>query len=419
MFRKYVFWQAVFIGGALATIAAFNLAADPFEVFGVVRSERIARCREYEARVAKVEQFLQTKPERVLLGSSRIEVGFDPQQAYPGEESVYNYGLSGTSLQEISLHLNSIIERESTKKVLLGLDFYNFNDLAGTTEKSALSRFAPNYRPVEYYLQNLLGWYATKFSLRMVKNSVDPSDSFGRRDGLRAYREPLAPNRNKIEIELKEGFMANPVIQQTFRYTGKATELLREAAVRCRERNVELELVILPVHAVRLEGERAAGAWPTREQWIRDLTVVVDETNALPLPGPKIVLWDFTGFSGRVAERLPARDEVSRWYRETSHFRPELGNLVAAVLAGKTELDGESLAGFGVRLNGENVEAHLQNIRAQRQQWVRTNTADAELIWSLYEQVVERPVAPVDWELRDREPDEQERWAKRDRGSNR
>jgi hypothetical protein len=88
-----------------------------------------------------------------------------------------------------------------------------------------------------------------------------------------------------------------------------------------------------------------------------------------------VELWDFTGFSPYTGESVPPRGDTGtelRWYWEAGHFKKSLGDLLLADMLG-TQIDSER---WGRRLTGRDLEEHLGDQRAARDDYERKHRED-------------------------------------------
>jgi hypothetical protein len=127
----------------------------------------------------------------------------------------------------------------------------------------------------------------------------------------------------------------------------------------------------------------ASGLWPFHEKWKRDLAAAVDQSPRHDL----VSLWDFSGISPCTAETMPANGDAvlsMRWYRESSHFRRTLGDLVLDRVFG-SHADAVC-PGLGLRLETSTVEAALVHQRAALERWIKSHPEDAAEIDKLAKQ---------------------------------
>lgn len=131
-----------------------------------------------------------------------------------------------------------------------------------------------------------------------------------------------------------------------------------------RREGIELRMFISPVHARYLEWYQRVGWWPLFEAWKRGLVDAIEAESTAASGRPAFALWDFSGFHALAAEPVPRvgdRSTRMRWYRDTSHYSPELGNLILDRVLGRPVPDGSPLP--DARISRATIDRHLAGIR--------------------------------------------------------
>lgn len=79
-------------------------------------------------RIIKPIMVARLKPNSVILGTSRSAVGLDPivLSKYT-KSSAYNFGINGSSIDEIATALRVSAGHGNSKHVVLGIDYFQFN----------------------------------------------------------------------------------------------------------------------------------------------------------------------------------------------------------------------------------------------------------------------------------------------------
>jgi hypothetical protein len=137
----------------------------------------------------------------------------------------------------------------------------------------------------------------------------------------------------------------------------------RELVHYCLKNDIELRVLISPVHASRLLLLHELGYWDAFEYWKLRLTQIIEEENRTAKTARPAQLWDFAGFSVITTEPVPPesdRDTQMRWYWEATHYRQEAGDIVLDCIFTAKKRSCES---YGSRLTTENIQRHLAQIR--------------------------------------------------------
>jgi hypothetical protein len=161
--------------------------------------------------------------------------------------------------------------------------------------------------------------------------------------------------------------------QQGFHYDAPAVASSAALARQAREQGIDVQLVILPSHALHFEGVARYGAWASFERWKRDWV------QALARQGSDApALWDCTGYAGPSAERVPeAGDDRTqmRWHWDSSHIKRSLGDAVIEQLRGAQPSqrgdDGAPLQPCS-KLTGSSLESVLARIREEQRRYRET-----------------------------------------------
>ena len=378
--RRYLVLLALAAGLPLLAAAVLNVAVDPFFVFHADPEGPLAAHKvQIHSRTGKTELLRRIPTDTLLLGTSRTEVGIDPESAAFADAQVFNGALQGATFYEVRRMFEYGVARANVRRVLLFVDFLQFSPRQHGTNDFEKSRLNPHWRPTEYYLEHLLSWRATKASLyalrACVREKPAPYTLRGRRWGLGGDKD-LPPTREMVGNIIAE-YLSMPEFCGAFAYSRDALALLR-AVVRHAEANgIELIVAIPPVHAVQLEMLRIAGLWKPFEQWKRDLVkLLAEETDS------RVPLWDFSGYQACNTEAIPPAGVVDgmRWYVESSHFKAELGDRVLAHML-------TASSGFGDLLTPVNIGQHLAQTRAAQAEYHRDRVDDVQWVEEIAAQV--------------------------------
>ncbi len=380
-------WLAL-TGTGLLAIAALNALADPFEAYRWLTRESLGPHKmERNTRIAKAELVRHGPCQTMLLGSSRTEMGIDPEHPLWGDGATLNLALGATNFIETEAVFRYAVAVQPIERVVCFADFLMFSSRRGLGEDFKQSRFDPDLAEVPYHLQLLWSENALDGSLQVLKNRQrDRRSGYGVRG---AWTRDL--NSNLIKRIGHRG-MLRKILHSFFkpsgpydRYEYSSDRLARFQALveDCRTRGIRLTVVIPPIHAIQLEAIRTAGIWDAFEQWKRDLARIVSASAADAAGAPAAELWDFTAYTGFNAEPFPQEGDTEtrmRWYWESSHFRMELGDLVLYRIHGQAPPDGPLPDDWGIRLTPQNVEARIAQHRGEQEAWRARNAEEVEFV---------------------------------------
>jgi hypothetical protein len=367
----------------LATLGGLNVAVDPFGAFGAPWLPADSRCG--ETRTARGELLRRFTGETVLLGTSRTRIGYDGRlDCIPGGPAC-NLGLDGTHIQELVLVVEQVAEHPHIRRIVLSLDLHLFTGEWLPNSDFRCSRFNRQRSEFEHWCDLLWNGRTVEAALRAVRRTlrgdVPQHDELGFAVGAAdRFKRTAADVRCRAALTQffgPQGLLAEAAVPASS-WAG-----LRRIIAVCRERGIELTLIIDPVHALMLEGLHACGDGHVYTRWKTELTRIAEAAG--------VPLWDFTGYSSYTTEPLPtaALDAPGRWFWEPSHFRKELGDLVLERLFNGPRAD----PGFGVRLTTSNLPGRIAQTARQRQDWRPRAAGELQLLWEiLATQRVEEPL---------------------------
>lgn len=378
-------------------VAGVNVFVDPYAVFGTPRVAGINEFKPFagdRGRVGKLHQVLRVKPNGLIVGNSRAEMGISPEHpCWPAAaRPVYNIALPGLSVYNQVRYAQHAQALGEVRALVMGVDFLDF--LAFGQSQDDPTQWPPSGIDVdaEPYLVDPKGQRASGF------HWVQLADYVGATLSLNAFFHSLetlvrqsgesVPTRTEAGFNLAEG-----IFQKIVRVEGAQAlfdqknleiadrlkrdeirlfasgqdwspdfEALRRLMRQGREASTATVLFISPYHAEYLLLLDAAGLWPQFEMWKRHLAALA-RTEGLPL-------WDFSGFdvySTESVDALPPRGSSLKWFWEPAHYRRELGNLVLAnIWRDRCPTDQTDLPPYGMRIDNVDVDTLDAHLAAQR-----------------------------------------------------
>lgn len=353
-------------------ITVFNALVDPYGVLNSpdlsVTEEKVLKGKGH-TRLFKAVDIKRMKPMAILLGTSRAERGLDPKHpVFADNQPAYNLALPGANQYEVMRYFeHAIANQPDLKQVVIGIDFFMFN------------QFNPNKPDFsEHRLEKTritpADVFNTTFSIDAMRSSLLTVVSNIGNFGSESYRYDgawIVPSNQNSETTLRRMLAAD--LRETYddyQLSPEALDHFREIIETCRQRNIDVKVFISPTHATQREAVRVAGLWSAFENWKREIVKITP-------------VWDFSGYNSITAEAISHEMEN---YLDSSHYTQEVGNLVLNRLF---DYNNESVpADFGVWITPQNVEAHLRQIRTDRQRWASQNPEAVKLV-----QDIERRVA--------------------------
>jgi hypothetical protein len=342
--RRYLQILSLSFAGTLALVGGLTRLVDPYGYWG---GPEIAGVNRYKPasgkhlKAVKLRQIERAQPVTLVVGNSRVGVGFDPEaSAWPREaRPVYNLGLPGIGTAELVDTAIEAMDRTRPKALVFAADFVDFRIPA--TEWRTWNAASP--LPVagggaREKVEVLLSLDALSDSVAALaeQHKANPAhltpSGF---DSLAQYNDDVAAEGHAALFEQRHRdniarYLAGP---KAVRWPGPGGSpswaALDRLARECRRRGVALTLVTYPYHVELLLAFQQAGLWPAFEDWQRGLAEFSRRTGT--------PVWDFSRLSPQATEAVPSAGDTQtrmRWYWEAGHFKAALGDIVIADLAG-------------------------------------------------------------------------------------
>ena len=370
---------------ATAAVAAFVALIDPYGITGFVRipgfnDEKTHRV-DNGGRVARSIALWRSDHDLVILGGTRTWAGIDPQSPILARRDAYNAALRDATAPELVAVGRFLLDETPPRRVIIGISFSMFEADRAHLGDFERSGFDGDRMPL-VLLRSLVGPEAVTASLKTLKANLSGARSCDHETGLHQCPPgEAAPVRNFNEA-LVRSYLVAPWHYADFDYDPRRVEQLGRLARDLAAAGVQVDIFTAPVHAHQMEAVRAAGLYPVHERWLTDLTLAIADANEHPDSLAPIRLWDFTGYSSITTERVPAgqTDGRMRWYRNSSIFTPQLGEVVMRRILAD---DPGGHPDFGVRLEPANLGLVLMAKRQGRARYAAAHPTEVAQIQAL------------------------------------
>jgi hypothetical protein len=402
--KSYSLIWSVVVVALLGGIGAFNLIIDPYGLYGIARlkglNDRKPEIKKH-IRMHKAAAVMKVEPQSIAVGNSRVEYGIDPNHPAWKFKPAYNLGLVSANAYEMLRYLQHAQAAQPLKQVLVGLDIDSFNALQSNEADFDEARLAmtasgeSNFARGADFFKSLFSFDALVASYETITMPPlsDKAVYLYRENGQREvdYSEHNIQVRGghhqaflkSEQYFAEEGYLAGA--KGKFGFVNPSTKVssfdwFRSILRFAYGNGIELRLFISPSHARQWEVADAMGLWDEFEQWKVKLVEVVEE-EARSAGKPPVPLWDFSGYNRYTAEEVPPLGDTAskmQWYIESSHYNHRLGGLVLAKVYEESPRDEAALQGFGVLLTSSNVQAHLEQIRKDRELYRTLHPKDVE-----------------------------------------
>ena len=393
---SYLRLLALFAAGLAVVLAGFNFIVDAYGNFDV---PRIAGVNElplgfnHRPLLAKSLAVSRIRPASIIVGNSRAESAYDPRHPGFGERPAYNLAIGGAGLGQMRRFFLEALATGRVGQVLLAMDLATFEPsleaaqrIPGAvmlTDESGRPAAGRRWLRLAFVLLSGPASSDSWWSLRHQRDPVAVYLPSGQREESYDERQVEREGGHRsASLRTESAFLATTLRDAGSanfreRYQAMLAQLAEIFALSARH-GIRLDVVINPIHARHSYAYAAAGLWPVYEKWKRDLAAIAARSER------PVALWDFSGVSECTSEPMPREGDAAtkmRWYRESGHFRPRLGELVLDRVFGRGGAD--ACPGLGRRLEAATLEATLAGQRAALRRWIASHPGDVAEIDAL------------------------------------
>ncbi len=362
-FRRYIIRFTLFAVLLSGMTVAVNYVIDPFLVFGSKRIDGISAIKaDINDHTAFMKSYhpLHDQWDALILGNSRVEMGFDPKHRCFGElgMQVYNLGVPGAKIDEVTEFAANVIYQQDISEIFLSIDYADFlirldrSDAAATATPLTSTNFRfgidGNINP-DFRWRALRERYQALFSLGALTSSAQtvilqsPASPDRDRHGF----NPANDFRRSAEVEGPGALFAQKLTTLEDKFSrawsmrtenGELSPAFDDLDVLldlAREHDIRVTIIVSPFHESYWNVLRRHGLIEKRKAW-RDILVT-----RLQRHRDLVSLWDFSSGLEFDTEGVPDHGVLTRpltWYWEPVHFRRELGDLmIDTVLADRCD----------------------------------------------------------------------------------
>ena len=342
---------------ALLLAAGFNWFIDPYAMYWSPLIENINQLKPEagnRSRTSKPYVLSKITPHTVIVGNSRVEMGFDPSNTLFNGKA-FNSALPGIGFnQQIASALHQIEANPELEHIVLSLDYLDF--LYSPAElNTALSELTKLY---EQRL-NRSNLYTTNadiakmlFSLDTIFSSVS---TIAKQGSVASSLTPLGFNTAQTFVTTVKHEGKGPLFKQKL---GSIVERIKNKNLRhinmqwgafgpkfahletllkqANNNNVRLSIFINPYHISYLHLLNEMGYWEDFILWKTHLAEFFQSQSSA-----RFTAWDFSGINNYTAEPIgldePNTEMLRFW--EPAHYKASLGELMLTSLLTNTKND--------------------------------------------------------------------------------
>ena len=341
----------------MVAVGVFDYVVDPYDVYGALSIKKFNQQKPElsgHGRLAKAIAIEKQQPKILILGSSRTELGINPDylaKQMGSNDCIYNGALDGAYGYELFRYFeHALAIQPNMHDVFIGLDLQMFDKDRKPPAEFDESRL--NCKSITYKdaVDTVVSMDALLASLRTVwSNFLNPGamTSYFHHNGQRE-QEPLSA---KGALERWSYSVGSHNTDMGSTYDKKILALIARMHDICVSRQIHLHVFISPAHALEWERFHDVNRWQEVEQWKRELAQITG-------------FWDFSGYNSITTE--PLSGSMKR-YTDASHYRDPVGRYVVDRMLGKTS---DKPSDFGVWCDKDNVETVLSQINQSRAAYI-------------------------------------------------
>ena len=371
---------------AISVVAAFVLCADAFSLFGTrlisgslfphnlritTSGDRVIKAIE----IARIREPLDI----LFAGSSRVAFAFDPRSPLLSQVQTYNAGLNGSHSYETGIVVRYAIDHvPKIRRVIWNIDFEEFFRPLSVEADFSQSGFA-GAPLASGYARHLLSYEALRKSFDAAASALRSGFFFPYIDIDGFYiHERSDAAKGQLDYVLMprlRNFYPGYVLSGRERYSELLVTRLADldtTLAYAKARGIEVDIVLMPVHATRLEVYRLGGAMPLFESWKQALAQNLAAAASLSGAGT-IRAFDFSPITSASLEDFPPPESRrhTRFFQETLHPGPLVGDMIVARLLDRAAP--VDMPGFGVPLAEAVAPKRLEEEHAKLRAWEETH----------------------------------------------
>ncbi len=385
----------------LAILGVHNYLVDPYRFFNSPTINNVNALKTYggKIRIRKPIRVRQEQPTTLILGSSRGGRGLSCKQLQKSD-GCYNASFKGITPYELLRSTEHSLVVSDIERMILQFSFITFNEHVRNKDgydDEMLARperglnFALRKKHFEKKLYALFSYEAWRDARHTVNfqnkrkgwfsTGVWHMDADGSWEEERAVdadpewllsqqRKRWSTSYKRIDGNLADLARTLQKKPQRFDYHYKTFAKLLDQVYA---RGIKVDIVLPPSHEDILLALNRYELWPHVERWKRQI-IAVNERVAAQYGVEPYPVWDFGGFHHYATEpnweQLELGQEM-QWFVDVVHFNRALGGkMLGAVESNQLQGDWYQVIHSG------NIEQHLQQLRSQKNRYVKLKPPD-------------------------------------------
>jgi hypothetical protein len=299
-------------------IISINVYVDPFWVWHktpIWKTNSNPFLKDH-VRYFKALQVVEQQPKILLVGSSRVYFGINPD-TIKTDKKIYNMGISELNVNEAYSYINYALRWTPAKTIVYGLDYFDF--FVPDKKTYADSKRNEYYSLYSNIMMNFLGETAlvasfTNYILAKFPFLYYSVDNWHRNGFVSTSIKPKKTIDHDLNL-LVDVLSQERLLVDNYSYLQKTIDLTEQ-------HGVTLLLYISPVNYRRLDAIKKEGGWNEYLAW-KDQIAKISQKNG-------ITLWDFGTYNSVTTVPFKTEEEMKKnpYALDALHFSPLVGQFI-------------------------------------------------------------------------------------------
>jgi len=307
-------------------VGLVNYLINPFNFFDVERLHGINNVKPEASkriRLYKKYQPLYVKPNVLIVGNSRVEMGLNP--SYSGFEhlhSVYNLGVPGIGVASQLLYAERVTEKNKISRIFISIDFLDFLTTQNAVPKPQVLTVTPiadKYAALwslDSFKASLITLFnQNEFSSNRTRDGFNPANDYELIIKFEGQQVLFAQ-----KISMLNAMFKNKVWDQHLALSSEYSDfnVLKTTIERWTKQGINITLFINPYHEVYYDTLERNNLLPRFNVWRRTMH---REFSTM------VSFCDFTDL-GYEKSHAHLNSEELAFFWEPAHYKQELGNIM-------------------------------------------------------------------------------------------
>jgi len=357
--KKYVKYFIMINALLVLFVLIGNILIDPQGYLNFTRINKINKYVVKNNDLGRLVNSIQLKEQKfdiIFMGTSRVQSGMNVNTDVYKNKKIYNASLGDSSITEMILELEYILEHQtSLKELVLGLSFHVFSSNRNIHPDYYDSLFVKENEYLPTMTNYFISYTAIADSITSIQSNINGRPQKYWENGFYNTKNNV-DNRKRIEFILNH-YLSKKSLFGCFKYDVKRIQLLEDVLNKIVNKGIKVSLFISPQHAKSMLMIDKLNLFNEYFQWMKDINHMVNHLKARNRHNVK--LWNFSGFNSVTNEVIPYDKSNMKYFFESSHYTPVVGNLILS----KMKNDKQDVDDFGHEVTDKNIDKIISEMK--------------------------------------------------------